>query len=393
MKKLLTLALLLVTMQGAWAQAETYWTDKGKYSDSWTHPEDDDKTIYINSEADLARLAVMVNSESVDDYNNGYQGYTFKLTKDLNMGAHLWTPIGDLVEYDNGELKYPFMGVFDGQGHTISGIYAEREKERDNGLFGYVEGDADHKAIITNLKLTNSRIDGEGYCGGLAGYIKGNVEVSNIVCEAVVVTGDESVGGIIGQANNGPTVMNCFYKGTEVRGYSGTGAIIGGGGAAVYKDNYTTYWVRPDETHVSKVILDLPEGVKINWWTTPIKHLDGGDYLPDDAAMVMGPYCTSADGGMPAKRVTGLTINGVAQTLGFDGIYRHTFNASTESGKTIAVTVENAGIQGDGTEGSPYMIYNANDWSAFANAVTNGGTSFASKHIKLGNDITVPTMV
>lgn len=391
-KTFLILALLCAIAQGAWGQAATYWTDEGKYSTSWTHTEDGGKTIYIDSEADLARLAFLLMDLDSPDYNYGYQGYTFKLTKDLDLGAHQWTPMGDIEYYDNGEDLHPFRGVFDGQGHTISGIYVEDERMND-GLFGYVEGDSDHKAIITNLKLINSRIAGDGYCGGIAGFISGNVEVSNIVCEAVTVLGDESVGGIIGQANEGPTVKNCFYKGNGVSGNSGVGAIIGGGGAADYEENYTTYWVNNHETRVSPITLNLPEGVEMNWWSTPIKYLDGGYYLPDDAAMVMGPYCRSADGSLPTNRITGLSINGVALTLGFDGIYRHTFNQVTESGKTIAVTAEHLSVTGNGTSGNPYRIYNATDWNAFANAVTNGGNSFAGKFFRLENNLTVPTMV
>jgi hypothetical protein len=48
---------------------------------------------------------------------------------------------------------------------------------------------------------------------------------------------------------------------------------------------------------------------------------------------------------------------------------------------------------GSGTEGDPYTIGSANEWNAFANYVSNGGSDFKGQFVKLTADISVSEMV
>ena len=48
-------------------------------------------------------------------------------------------------------------------------------------------------------------------------------------------------------------------------------------------------------------------------------------------------------------------------------------------------------LPGEGSEESPYLINNNDDWDVFAFNVTNGKT-YAGKYVQMTNDITVSTM-
>lgn len=67
----------------------------------------------------LAYLAQKVNSD-----DERYSGKYFKLTADIDLGGHDWTPIGvfkDLMAVTDPLEKY-FGGTFDGGGHVVSGM-------------------------------------------------------------------------------------------------------------------------------------------------------------------------------------------------------------------------------------------------------------------------------
>ncbi|MBP0979456.1 MAG: hypothetical protein J6C55_02280, partial [Oscillospiraceae bacterium] len=103
----------------------------------------------------------------------------------------IWTPIGSNIT--------PYMGTFDGNNKTISGIYCNVYNDSGNayaGLFGYVGSDGK----IENLGIKNSFIrakssDYSGSGGGLIGSCSGTVTNSySSGCE-VVGSGDGSGSG------------------------------------------------------------------------------------------------------------------------------------------------------------------------------------------------------
>lgn len=69
-----------------------------------------------------------------------------------------WTPIGTITAR--------FAGEFDGQGHTISGLYFNDTSKDYVGLFGYAQG-----AEIKNVGVVNSYFSGNNYVGGVCGYV------------------------------------------------------------------------------------------------------------------------------------------------------------------------------------------------------------------------------
>jgi len=107
----------------------------------------------------------------------------------------------------------PFIGVFDGNGHTISHLTLKGEGYL--GLFGQLGSGAE----LTDLGIVDVNIAGSGDCvGGLAGHNNGTV----INCYSTgVVRGRSEVGGLVGW--NTGTIVNSYSAGSV----AGTGAIGG----------------------------------------------------------------------------------------------------------------------------------------------------------------------
>ena len=170
-------------------------------------------TINITSEAELALLAMNVNS------GTNYSGYTVNLTKDLDLRGYYWVAIGN----DHSENNM-FKGTFNGQGHTISGVIISTGNFQ--GLFGYIgEG-----GKVEGVKLTDSNISGGSNIGGIAGACDGTIENCHVAADVTLTlkaTG-YNIGGIAGYSDG--TVAYCTSAAT-ISSASETnykGGVIGG---------------------------------------------------------------------------------------------------------------------------------------------------------------------
>ena len=183
----------------------------------------DGKTFYLlDSKEDLIWFQEYVDAGNTDicakleadiDLNpgitfneNGYEGNTEPLK---------WEPIG------NGSHQYE--GVFDGNGHTISGIYINNENFR-NALFDF------NKGTIRNLGVVNSYLAGSLNLAGICGQLQKDATIENCYFAGYLNCDDdeygEQIGGICG-FNNGGTIQNCYNAGT-IKGYfSSIGGICG----------------------------------------------------------------------------------------------------------------------------------------------------------------------
>ena len=159
-----------------------------------------------------------------DLVNRGGAGTSAVLTADINLNPNMeisedgtvtngnelyrWTPIGtDINQY---------RGTFNGDGHTISGLYIKFTADYQ-GLFGYVSG----SGKIENLSVSGS-VSGNNYVGGIVGYNNGGT-VTNCAFSGSV-SGNRSVGGVVG-VNRG-TVENCYNTGS-VKGDWYVGGVVG----------------------------------------------------------------------------------------------------------------------------------------------------------------------
>lgn len=140
--------------------------------------------------------------------NGGQTQIQGLLTADIDLGGEEWTPIGGKF---NETINY-FLGVFDGGGHTISGlnptgviVASGYDDYRAFGLFGCT-GDSEIKNLTVSSDITASSDPDTPsyyiYAGLVMGY--GNATITNCVSiGSVTATGSHtcSAGGIAGQAN------------------------------------------------------------------------------------------------------------------------------------------------------------------------------------------------
>jgi hypothetical protein len=138
-----------------------------------------DYVFEISTAKQLCALQTLINQNISDAVttNNTYTYATYKLTADINLNNHQWAPLGI---FTMGGMA--FYGVFDGQGHTISGLNVSESQKNYVGFIGYVQN------------------------GGIVKYltVKGEVEYTG--------TGGASIGGIAGE--NYGTIAFCSFEGT-----------------------------------------------------------------------------------------------------------------------------------------------------------------------------------
>lgn len=126
-----------------------------------------------------------------------------------------WIPIG------NEGNK--FKGVFDGMGHTISGIYINSTGTY-LGLFGYIGMDSG--GTVKNLGVVNSYIKGKSHVGGVCGAMYFFSAVSGCESGATVIAVESYAGGIAGMLLKNSTLRDCRNTGS-VTGGNCTGGIAG----------------------------------------------------------------------------------------------------------------------------------------------------------------------
>lgn len=113
-----------------------------------------------------------------------------------------------------------FAGVFDGQGHTISGFQYGGDGYVA-GLFRYIEKDG----VVKNLTLKGEVIatDEKECTGGLCGVNYGTIQKCSF---QGTVSGRNIVGGLVGINEGTGGIWNCSAGG-RVTGYYSTGGIVG----------------------------------------------------------------------------------------------------------------------------------------------------------------------
>ena len=236
----------------------TYWTDDEFVGTGFADESGDgdtEETAYLIENAQqLAYLAKTVNE------GNNYDGKYFRITADIDLKDHLWTPIGD---YDGWQALAQFKAkVFDGDNYEIKNLTICSEDEKAKGLFGVVNASnpegGDSKVIIKNVKITDCNIASSYFSGALVGnasYVKLNVvncsasgkigtlnerfpliagglfgyicvssEIEN--CSANVEVSGQYAGGFVGDAGEGVKYINCYSTG-NVNGSVNAGGFAG----------------------------------------------------------------------------------------------------------------------------------------------------------------------
>lgn len=140
---------------------------------------------------------------SVNDGScGGYAGEYIQLTADIDLSGVEWVPIGNMSDMETYSTL--FLGVFDGDNHTISNLtYESDEFNCGAGLFGVSCG------MIQNLTIENAVVtvtEGTSLAiGGVVGYNMGPVD--NVTVDGATITGNNCTGGLLG--GNTSDVTNC----------------------------------------------------------------------------------------------------------------------------------------------------------------------------------------
>ena len=151
--------------------------------------------------------------------NSGVLKADGTLADDVSSFAQ-WTPIGN--------SNYPYTGNFDGQGHTISGLYFNNNNMGSSyvGLFGYIDKfyDADASCTIQNVGIVDSYFNGYSCVGSVCGCSHLGT-ISNCYNTGTVIATDYHSGGICGLSNYS-SIEKCYNTGS-VEGYTIVGGVAG----------------------------------------------------------------------------------------------------------------------------------------------------------------------
>ena len=215
MKKLLAILLMLVLCAGMMitASAATITAVKPAAGDGTAN-----NPYLISTAAELYWFANTVNQKDYDA--------CAKLTADITVnerthddgGAVLdnlitWMPIGSGAN--------PYTGTFDGNNHTVSGLYFERSVMY-MGFFGSVD-----RGSVLNLTVANSCFLGRNsYVGIICGQ---NIEGTITNCHArdCILVGMDCSGGIAGSNEFGGTISRCSSNTTITCDGERAGGIAG----------------------------------------------------------------------------------------------------------------------------------------------------------------------
>lgn len=187
----------------------------------------------IETPEQLAKLAADINTGIPErDHSKEY----FKLTKDIDLSAHRWIPIGS---GSANESFHAFSGYFDGNDKTITGLRVDESDDHFSaGLFGNVTG-----YEIKNLKIKDAYVKTESGDGTEnAGILIGSAtqgygmttSVKDCSVSGIVKSDSARTGGLAGYNSYG-TYENCTAD-VKVKGAGKAGGFVGEDFSGTYKN-------------------------------------------------------------------------------------------------------------------------------------------------------------
>lgn len=173
---------------------------------------------------------IIVNKDLLTSINTDDDG---KVTNGTSF--RIWLPMGKINAKNGQQMLY--AGIFDGKGHSISGLYANLydapvedseyafNKKSFAGLFGLDAG------VTRNLRILDSYMRGEYYIGGICGSAAGGT-IQNCYSTATVC-GESYLGGICGRSRSNSIIENCYNAGNVYGNGKSIGGICGDNGATL----------------------------------------------------------------------------------------------------------------------------------------------------------------
>lgn len=203
----MSLTLILTLAFGVKAQVfpTTSWSDNTDVS--WYDASQDQFTI-TTAEA-LAGVSLLVEQGTTFD------GKTLNIMADIDLDAHLWTPIGT-------GTNFPFSGTVDGGNFTISNLWINLPNGDFVGLFGQVTN-----ATFSNITIDTSNILAEDTAGTLVGNLSVNSNMANCHVRNISLTASSyNVGGLVGSVLTNSNITKCSVSG-DVTALNQVGGLAG----------------------------------------------------------------------------------------------------------------------------------------------------------------------
>ena len=359
----------------------------------------------ISTGAELAWLAAQVND------GNDFSTKTVTLTNNIDLNNKAWTPIGNSDSV--------FAGTFDGNGHTISGLYINitgsyspaKKGRLYQGLFGCVEDGTVQNLIVTgSVTIGNEKSVNVSYIGGIVGIndggkvqncgFYGTVSAKQNVSETPKDCTKDN-GGVVGKGK----AAKCWYFCTDIKSASPLGAC--GGSAANCYQNVSEDVAKGDyikDLNSFKAVLQM-NAAGSDMWKPGEKH---PEFLQEsEKLVVLQPLFVDTTAVVQVNgsaEGTVVTDNTPIVLTGEDVYYR-----VGENGKWTKIDSE-ASADLDGTDQVVTIYYasaeelqsikwydpNVNEFVlttagqlTYLAQLVNGGTDFAGKTIRLGSDIEI----
>jgi hypothetical protein len=191
----------------------------------------------ISTPAQLKLLSDIVNGVNKNPPTGASASSSYQLSKSLDLNNLDWQPIGT--------KDAPFKGTFDGNMHTIKGVYINSVVGYQ-GLFGSMDGGTIKKINLIDCNITAGEIMMNlDFNGGIVGYNKnGNVEECTF--SGTITNNGNAAGGIVGKSEGANArVAYCQNLGILIMN-NGNGVRIGGivgynvGGLIEYCSNFAS---------------------------------------------------------------------------------------------------------------------------------------------------------
>lgn len=262
-----------------------------------------------------------------------------------------WKPIGTYDSYDA-----VYTGTFDGQGHTISGLYFNHPDASYVGLFGYIRANGK----ISNVGVSDSyfkfRMKGGGVCGkndkdgvlqncsnsstvigknqnsrtgGVCGDNSGTVRDCK---NTGSVSGENFVGGVCG-INLG-TIKSCYNTGSV----HGTDIYVGGVCGNSYRVTNTNYCYYLSDT-ATRGIGNLMADEKDKAEKMSIEHFESGEVAWLLNGKGLGEQVWGQQLGIDPSPVPGSAYKVIKAAQGDNDTYWATFSNQTNDA-TLSVPTD-----------------------------------------------------
>ena len=333
-----------------------------------------------------------------DNVNRGftYEGCKVQLWEYMENNLDMST-YGDFGAPIGCDVEHPFMGEFDGNGKTITGLYMSQSV----GLFGTVSN-----AYIHDLTLKDAYYGREstGNGGGLIGAVAyGASYVENCHVTLKDILGGNNAtrcfGGILGEVlveNNYAyaTIRGCSYEG-KIEGGKNYG-VVGEPGRSSLSYNY--YIMAYDLIH--PIITPITGSSKGNFYDNlglvPACHVQAAEGITLE-------FDDFGDGwGNPGVAINGADVGlTITNNKGYEDYVATAGKLTHESGNHFILRLDTfrdlpltiLGTESDyqdtssGTADDPYIITTTSQMELLAMRVNTQGETYHDKHFRLDADL------